>query len=163
MRYVPFLLGVLLLAGSLRAEDAGMSVRAKVDSIDGDLANNMIGVVSLTGEWTRNTASQILSKIKMEKRPQSVKFTKNVDKTTPEFVKRASDGVSIVSVQFYFYTKMANAPEVNYFTITLKNVTVTKSTITTDPTGKAVEEVVLDYENCDLKSVTGNAEFHTEK
>src|SRR6185369_3774160 len=101
----------------------------------------------LTGEWTRNTASQILSKIKMEKRPQSVKFTKAVDKATPELVKRASDGVSIVSVQCYFYGNQADAaaniiPSVNYFTITLKNVTITKTIVTSDANGNASEEVL---------------------
>jgi type VI secretion system Hcp family effector len=163
MRFATAILGLALLCSVAMAEEPGTSVRAKVDGIDGEMPNNMIGVLTLSGEWTRNTASQILSKIKMEKRPQSVKFTKLVDKTTPELVKRASDGVSIVSVQFYFYTKMANAPEVNYFTITLKNVTITKSSLTLDAAGKAMEEVLLDYEHCDLKSVTGNTEFHTEK
>ena len=176
MRMLPTLLALVLLTGSLQAADnlPASFILAKIDGIEGELTNkefnweNMIRIQTLNGEWTRNTAGQLLSKIKMEKRPQSVKFTKAVDKATPLLVRRASDGVSIINAQFQFYgtitdDKGATIIRANYFTITLKNVTVTKTQIHTDATGNATEEVTLDYEHCDMRSVTGKTEYISEK
>ena len=176
MRILALTLALILFTGILHAADnfPASFVLAKIDGIEGELTSkennweSMIRVQTLNGEWTRNTAGQLLSKIKMEKRPQSVKFTKAVDKATPLFARRASDGVSIINAQFMFYgtatdDKGAEAARTNYFTITLKNVTVVKTVVSTDASGNTVEEVTLDYEFCDMRSVTGKTEFSSEK